>query len=313
MTTVLQVGNFRPDHSTENDLRDALERLNVVVTPIQEDDWATGKVSLPEDSHHYDLVLWTRTWPVNPEVAAQLQPFQEMNVPVVGYHLDRWWGIERPDSANRYDDQYWKHLDRFYTADPQTDHWRRMGVDAAWTPPACSERWFTDPEPVNKWPGIRVAFVGNWHPDSYHAEHRHRFYMLEKLAARYGRAFGVIPAKGQPAIRGHKQSELYASIPVLIGDSCLVGLDAYWSDRVPETLGRGGYLLHPETHWEGHFEPGVHFDTWRLGDWEGMYDAVDRALGDGDYRQKIAAQGAAHVREKHTYTIRLSKVLEDML
>ena len=42
-------------------------------------------------------------------------------------------------------------------------------------------------------------------------------------------------------------NNLYASARVMVGDSCFAGADRYWSDRVPEVLGRGGFLIFPKT------------------------------------------------------------------
>lgn len=318
MTRVLQIGNFKPINSTENDLRDALVRLDVEVEAVQESEWVHRQIELPNIQP--DLVLWTRTrWDgqATPEdVAAQLDRY---TCPRVAYHLDRWSGLRR--MADIYTDPYWRKLTRFYTADPQIESWQRLGIDAVLTPPAVSERWLTDPDPVPRYNGIDVAFVGNWHKakwtgtdwDGYHVEHQHRWGMLDELTGRYGRRFNVYPTDPAKRIIGQELAELYVSVPVIVGDSCLVGLDAYLSDRIPETIGRGGFLIHPWTHWNDWYVPGEHLECFRPYDWQDMFGAIDRALEDDDYRQTVAAQGAAHVRKHHTYTHRMAKVLEEMV
>lgn len=317
VTRVLQIGNFRPPGSTENDIFDAFQRLNVEVVQIQESDWANGLINLPDVE--VDMVMWTRTPPgPDHDIAEQLTPHKGK---IAALHLDRWSGLRR--MADIYINPYWRWIDRFYTADPQIEHWTRLGVDAVLTPPAVSERWLIDPDPVERYSGIDIAFVGNyqrpqWNPTrqewtGYHVEHQHRFEMLDQLTVRYGNRFNVFPPPGAQRIIGQELAELYASIPIIIGDSCLVGLDPYLSDRVPETIGRGGFLMHPHTYWNGWYEPGVHLIDWRLYDWEDMFTRIDHWLDNPDGRQTIAAQGAAHVREHHTYTIRLRRVLEDMV
>ena len=44
---------------------------------------------------------------------------------------------------------------------------------------------------------------------------------------------------------GDELSALYASVGVVVGDSAEAA--AYWSDRLPVTLSRGGLLCHPQT------------------------------------------------------------------
>lgn len=313
MPTVLQIGNLsgRAPHSTELDLLHALQSNGCEVGTYDEQEWSRNEIALP-DPDGYDLVLWTHThgWPTTPEGAEQVERFRDAGVPIVGYHLDRWWGLRRQSEV--YQNVYFQLMDRFYVADPQVERWADAGVDAVWTPPAVSDRHKLDGEVSPKWVGPSVAFVGNTSND-YHPEHTHRRDMLDRLRKRYGRRFIEIPGPNRSAIRGDELADIYASIPVIVGDSCLVGLDSYWSDRVPESVGRGAYLVQPQTYWGDEWEPGVHFDVWRVGDWSGMETAIDAALGDADHRAGVAAAGAHHVRTHHLYRHRIAQVLEDVL
>lgn len=312
MTTVLQIGNLsgRSPYSTELDLLHALQVNGCEVGTYDERDWSENKISLP-DPDGYDLVLWTHThgWPTSPEGVAQLEMFRSAGVPVIGYHLDRWWGLRRQSEV--YTTPYFRLMDRFYVADPQVARWADAGVDAVWTPPAVSDRHNLNGTPSPKWVDYDIAFVGNT-TSGYHPEHTHRQDMLAHLSKRYGRRFVQIPGNG-PAIRGDELADIYASIPVIVGDSCLVGLDSYWSDRVPETIGRGGFLLHPETDWQDHYEPGRHLVTWNMGNWDELSALIDGSLADDDGRNVVAGWGANHVRAFHLYRHRIARVLEDVL
>jgi hypothetical protein len=293
------------------DLLHALQVNGCEVGTYDEQEWSRGEIALPEPDG-YDLVLWTHThgWPTTPEGVEQVERFRSAGVPIVGYHLDRWWGLRRQSEV--YHSPYMQLMDRFYVADPQIERWKDAGVDAVWTPPAVSDRHKLDGEVSAKWVGPSVAFVGNTSND-YHPEHTHRRDMLDRLRKRYGRRFIEIPGPNRPAIRGDELADIYASIPVIVGDSCLVGLDSYWSDRVPETIGRGGFMLHPETYWSGHFEPYNHLWTWPLGDWDTMETKIDSALDSPTMRATTAALGAHHVRQVHLYRHRIAQVLEDTL
>lgn len=117
-------------------------------------------------------------------------------------------------------------------------------------------------------------------------------------------------------MRGPALRDLYASTKVNVGDSCLVGgATAYCSDRLPECIGRGGFLLHP--HVEGVtdgtlYADGVHLRCWELGDWDELRRLIDYYVAHDDERRQIAAQGRAHVLERHTYTRRLADLLADL-
>lgn len=312
MTTVCQIGNLSgaAPFSTELDLLHALQVNGCEVGTYDERAWSQGEIELP-DPDGYDLLLWTHThgWRTTPAGVAQVERFRTAGVPVVGYHLDRWWGLRRQSEV--YAAPYFRLLDVFYCADPQVARWADAGVRAIRMSPGVSDRHQLDGNVSNKWAGYDVAFVGNT-TTGYHPEHTHRHDMLEQLRRRYGRRFAEIPGNG-PAIRGDELADIYATVPVIVGDSCLVGLDAYWSDRVPETIGRGGLLVHPDTHWSGEYLPGEHLVTFRPGDWDAMQRHIDRLLALPDSRVEIAAQGAHHVRTTHLYRHKVARVLEDVI
>ena len=47
--------------------------------------------------------------------------------------------------------------------------------------------------------------------------------------------------------RNAQLNNLYANSKIAIGDSVCIGFnhERYWSDRVFETIGRGGFIIHP--------------------------------------------------------------------
>ncbi len=92
----------------------------------------------------------------------------------------------------------------------------------------------------------------------------------------------------------------------------------YCSDRIPETIGRGGYLIHPfvdgvladyTTDDDGLYVAGEHCGGWRLGDWDDLEVEIETALDDPDHREAVAARGRAHVIANHTYEVRMGQVM----
>lgn len=310
---VAYVGNFRPEHSTENHVRAALTRgLGHQVITYQEDEM-TGRTwrQLAAEPDVFDLLLWTRTWPVDADAARLcLARFDSHSVPTVAFHLDRWFGLHREHEITGRDRHPMFDCSIVCTADGgHPDEFERAGIDHVWTPPAVDE-WEAQPGFPTRQFTSPVAFVGSWQ-GGYHPEWPHRDELVAVLQERYGPRCRFWPARRGPSLRGRALRDLYASATVLVGDSCLAGgATRYWSDRIPETIGRRGFLVHPNVvGLEEHFAPGVHLATWDLGDWPDLVEIVDYYVDNPDDARAIADAGRAHVLQHHTYTVRMRQVL----
>ena len=94
---IAYVGNFEPAHSTENEVRKALDKLGHDVWLCQEgqpDRWR----ELTDRVHEFDVILWTRTTDLakripHHEQIQLLLAARRADVPTVAFHLDRWWGL----------------------------------------------------------------------------------------------------------------------------------------------------------------------------------------------------------------------------
>src|SRR5580765_1189660 len=242
--TVAYVGNFKPDHSTENHVREALVSLGLDVVPFQEDDTAAWD-SLGGAEKIRDLdpefALWTHTYGLAPEHGFNFtKHLREFGVPTVGYHLDRWVGLEREGAL---DTEPFFRCDLVVTADGgHPEVWQRRGIAHVWMPPGVSERETELAGTVRQEYEYDVVFVGHW--QNYHADDwPYRRILVEKLLERF-------PGRFRPFCchyRGQELVDLYTSAKVVVGASCLAGnATHYWSYPIPETLGRGGFLIHPE-------------------------------------------------------------------
>lgn len=308
---VAYFGNFDPVHSTENEVRKALGYVGADVVCLQENDPTVFR-RLGAVVGDFDLVLWTRTgWqpPVpHDDQRSMLAAAESAGVPTVGFHLDRWWGLGR--EAQVASEPFFR-CSLVITADGgHDDEFAAAGVNHRWMPPGVSADECHPGRPTDEFRSD-LAFVGSWRP-GYHEEWTHRPALIRWLRDTYGDRVKFWPVEGQPAIRGAALRDLYASTKVLIGDSCLAGgATRYWSDRIPETLGRGGFLLHPEVEGlDEHFTPGQHLDTWPLFDWDALAAKIDHYLTQDEERSAIAAQGRSHVLEHHTYTVRARQILD---
>lgn len=304
---IAYLGNFGAPHSTENHVLRAFKSKGHEIHPFQEENFRKWD-ELIEHVEDFDLVLWTRTGSLLAQIpvlkqATMLFNARAKHVPVIGYHLDRWWGLPREHEVLT---DYFFRVDLLITADGgHNKWWRAARVNHLWLPPAVSD-------PETRLTGrVRsdwfkpVAFVGSWR--EYHPEWPYRRELVEWLRKTYGDNLLVV----EGGVRGQDLVDLYTSAQVVVGDSCLAG-DAkrYWSDRIPETLGRGGVLVHPEV--EGlsdHYTPGEHLRTYELGNFDMLGRKIEELLTVEKHRKKMAAAGKAHVQANHTYEVRVDQIL----
>jgi hypothetical protein len=303
------IGNFKPEHSTESHVRTALLSHGHTVVRIQEDnpdDWENLIAKIAK----LDFVLWTSTTAFAQKIGPKTQlrmlaAAKAAGVKTVGYHLDRWHGLDREPYL--YTAPFFR-CDLVITANGGAD-WAEVGINHVWLPPAVSLPE-TELGEFNAAYASTVTFVGTWR--GYHAEWDHRAFLIDWLKNTYPRDVRFWPRPGQPAVRGKELRDLYASVKVVVGDSCLAGgATHYWSDRIPETLGRGGFLIHPNV--EGltdHFTPAEHLMVWEAGDFDALQAIIERAITDTTWAREIAMRGRDHVREHHTYERRVEQIIE---
>jgi len=219
------------------------------------------------------------------------------------FHLDRFWGLntldQREDRIGTH--PFWK-TDIVFTADGGNDEkFAARGIKHVWLPPAVVERdcYYGTPSLQFQCP---VAFAG---ADGYHPEYPFRGMLVNRLRELYGAQFRVYQGIREAAL-----NNLYATVRVMVGDSCFAGAPNYWSDRVPETIGRGGFLIYPQT--PGLSIPGlVTYEPQNISD---LVSKINYFIDDDHQAERIALRNKAHefVKANHTYTNRMTTVLETM-
>lgn len=307
---VVQIGNVEAPHSTETHVGQALRAVGVDVDQRQENrvDWRR----LAGECADAAFVIWTTTYDYAPASTydAQRVFLDRCPAPVVGFHLDIWWDLAR---EHRVRESPFFQSTLIVTADGgHDDRWAEVGVRHRWLPPGVSEFECVPGSPRAEFRSP-VAFVGS-HQGGYHPEHQHRAQLVAHLRRRWGRRCRFWPAKNQPAVRGDRLRDLYASTVVNVGDSCFAGkIRNYHSDRIPETLGRGGFLLHP--HVDGVtdgtlYTDGEHLRCWEAGDWRELDRLIDYYTARPGEARAIGEKGRQHVLAHHTYTHRMRQLLD---
>lgn len=314
--TIAYVGNFTHPFCTERHVEQALRHLGWHVVRLQESRVVWSRLAGQVRSSRASMLLWTRTWDVDADAAnTALAKVRALQVPTVSFHLDRWWGLDRQEQVQRVP---FFRTDHVFTADGgHDDDWAAAGVNHHWLPPGVSgfDCAPADPDPV-RWPEP-VVFVGS-HPYPHVEWRPHRTAMLDTVRKVVGAdRLAILPglqADGarRPAIRQGDLRQLYATAKVVVGDSCLAGgATRYWSDRIPETLGRGGFLIHPHVAGiEDWYQDGEHLALYPLGDWDALAAQVTYWLDHDDERAKVAAAGRDLVLSRDTYVHRMRHVLD---
>lgn len=308
--TIAFRGNFRPSFSTETHIAAELEGLGHQVIRIQEDEipW----VAVPDLASDADLLWWTCTWHEDLDGGhAALETLRQRGVPSIAHHLDLYLGLDRESLVDI--DPFWQSVDRVFTADGDPSHaeeFARRGIEHRWIRPGVYSAE-TGLGTYRRDLAAPVGFVGSW--QRYHREWPYRQQLVRWLRSTYRRQVALHPS-GKP-IRGQDLNDLYASVKVIVGDSCNPGgITHYWSDRLYETLGRGGFLIFP--HIDGiedeGFEDGVHLRFYEYGDFRGLKSLIDHYTRRDDEREEIRRAGQQFVAERATYRHRVAEILETL-
>ena len=106
-------------------------------------------------------------------------------------------------------------------------------------------------------------------------------------------------------------NDVLASTKVIIGDSLCKGFTHknYWSDRVYETTGRGGFIIHPYIEGlETEFIDKKEIVFYPFDDFATLQGLIDFYVANDKIRESIRTKGMKRTIAEHTYTNRLQEV-----
>lgn len=145
-----------------------------------------------------------------------------------------------------------------------------------------------------------LAFIGTWREQVANQE---RLRLVRWLRATYGDSISF-----HDSTRGLALNQLLADTDVVVGDSYPAA--HYWSNRIYEILGRGGFLLHPRTvGLDAEFRDGEHYAGYDCGDWTGLRERIDYWLTHADEREHIRRTGFERMATL-TYRDRCAELLQ---
>jgi hypothetical protein len=295
---VMLIGNLRPEHSTESDLLKTLVLMGHDPIPIQED----AHMAAPAVPEGTDLVLWLHTHGWDWDAFSEddlLFDCKRRGIPTVGMTLDLFRGLKRhdPEYVKKYP---WFKCKYFFSPD-EPDYLKSLGVNAFFSPPAILETscYLAEPDP-DSIAYRRIVFVGS---KNYHPEWPWREQLINFLQDEFKENFVLF--EHSSGLRGHKLNVVYASAAVVVGDTCFASKGfRYTSDRLWETLGRGGKLVYP---WVGGFEHGFHIYPYVPYDIDSLKTAIIQGMAEAPTRD-LLMDAIGIIRQHHTYGNRLARI-----
>lgn len=313
------LGNFGVDYSSETHHMKTLSAMGHMVKPLQEGQVTAEQIQAYAEA--CDLFIWVHThgWQTPTNVGLGMVQVLEFlrakGVPTVTYHLDLWFGLKRQKDLT--DDSFYSHIQHFFTVDKQMADWfnKETKVKGHYLPAGVYDQECYMAAPSFQFDTYKhdVIFVGS---RGYHPEWQYRPQLIDWLRETYGGRFTHVGGDGEiPTTRGQALNTLYADTKVVVGDSLCLNFDYpyYWSDRVYETLGRGGFMIHPYIKgMEKHFEDGKHLVFYKFGDFDDLKAKIDYYLEHDDEREAIRLAGHEHVKKNHTYANRWNTIIKEV-
>jgi hypothetical protein len=311
LAKIVFLGNFRVDFTSESHHAKTLESLGHKVHRLQETE-ATSEEIL-RIAVKSDLFIWVHThgWKTRGSMDMEyvLRKLADYKIPTMTYHLDLWFGLQRQKDLNRF--PVYKEIGHFFTVDSQMADWfnNNTKVKGHYLPAGVfDQECYYTPQKFKH----DVIFVGS---KKYHEEWQYRPELIAWLERTYRRSFAHYGNGGIKSIRGDELNKLYASTKIVVGDTLCIGFKYpdYWSDRVYETMGRGGFIIHPYiSGMEREFEDKKHLVFYEYGNFKQLKKLIDYYLEHDEEREAIRLAGHELVKEKYTYKNRWQEILKEL-
>jgi len=312
MANIVFLGNFRVDYSTESHHAKTLQSMGHKVIQLQETEAKSEEIlSAAKKS---DLFIWTHThgWntPGRTSMSNVLKELKTSNIPTMTYHLDLWFGLKRQKDLSS--DPVYKEIGHFFTVDSKMADWfnKKTSVKGHYLPAGVYDKEATY-KPVKQFKQD-VIFVGS---KRYHPEWKYRPQIINWLSSAYDKKFQHWGNDGLGVVRGKNLNSLYASTKVVVGDTLCPNFNYpdYWSDRVYETLGRGGFIIHPYiSGMEKEFTDKEHLVFYEYKNFKQLKELIDYYLVHDEEREAIRLAGHKLVKEKYTYRNRWEHILKEL-
>jgi glycosyltransferase involved in cell wall biosynthesis len=305
------LGNFRVDFTSESHHSKTLESLGHEVIRLQESE-ATAEMVL-QNAMDSSLFIWVHThgWNTIGRFTMEdvLLKLKKHKIPSMTYHLDLWFGLRRQKDLRRK--PVYQYIDHFFTVDRKMADWfnSNTSVKGHYLPAGVYDKECTYTPAIAT---EEVIFVGS---KTYHQEWPYRPKLISFLSQTYGKRFNLYGREGVRMVRGQELNNLYAATKVVVGDTLCpdFAYPDYWSDRIYETIGRGGFLIHPYIKGlEKEFEDKKHVVFYEYNNLDQLKELVDYYLEHDEEREQIRRSGHELVKNNYTYKNRWQTILKEL-
>lgn len=297
---IIYIGDFRKHYATENYIAYAFECLGVQVIKLEDALVNMEKVDVVvEELINYspDFILFSKRRPKG-QTELVIEKLKERGIKTVCWLFDIYIGF----TADRLERVYNKiaPLNCEYIISTDGGHdkeWAELGYKHF-----CVRQGIHEPEAkmIDNAKDWDVIFIGT----NYIIE---RGLLMARIKNKFKDRFKWLGTNGD--IRGMELNEIIGRAKIVIGDS--FPSKNYWSNRVYEILGRGGFLIHPYVEGlEKEFEIGKHLVCYKHGDADDLIDKINYYLEHPEEREKIKQAGFEFVKNNYTYQKRCKQVLE---
>jgi len=305
---IVYLGNFSQTFCTETHISKTLEEMGYEVERIQENE--TTVQTVVARANLADMFLWTRT-PGHFQ-GDTWKMLAGIKVPTASYHLDLYCGISREPTL---DTDAFFHTDYLFQPDGDPESMRkfkRAGCNTYWFPPAV---YGTECEIKNVKKDLigDIAFIGSY--EVYHEEWTYRRKLIDWLIGTYGERFTRYPNEKFPSMFDKLLNLLMSSTKIIIADTLCMNFthQNYWSNRIPEETGRGGFVIAPRIKGlETCYEDGVHLVMYDYDNFGQLKGLIDEYLLNDRKREMIKMQGFRHTKKYHTFTSRMKRMFKIM-
>lgn len=281
---ILFIGRF--NENDEELIAQAFEEEGVTVVRIEEKGTSSDMLSKVV-AEKPDLVLFTKLNIQNPLVF--IEKCRELKVPTASWTFDLLLG--HPLREQMMDRFHWLKADYVFLTDGGHTYGENKFTVRQGIP-----KKFNYISQVEKTKDI--VFVGSLNPSF-----PYRTKTIKFLQGKYNLEwYGMHDTE---EIRGDKLNDLYASAKIVLG--CSMPSPRYWSNRLYEITGRGGFTIFPYT--EGIDQEFPDLVTYTFGDYEDLCSKIDYFLAQDREREENAMINYLRCSERYTFNQRVRELL----
>lgn len=239
---------------------------------------------IPEE---YDILLFTK-WN-NPEIPRLKN--------TVCWIFDLYWDYVREKHIGIMP---WFKAEKVFTTDGgHAEEWKKAGIKHK-----VVRQGIYKPE-CEIFPGNPdgILFVGQDNPSNPDRKEELKF-----IIDTYGTRFKWYGRHDTHELRGTRLNKEFGNNQIVIGSS--VYSPYYWSNRVVETLGRGGFLIHQEV-------PGIRKEfpflvTYKRGDFDELKRLIDFYTHNEGERQRLITLNYEWVRDNYTMDKKCQELIDKL-